>query len=409
MNLPRKSRNPIYVLTGAILALGSLAGISRADEAQNINNSAYQTPIQIASKLQVTGTAEKLSLDADHADVQSALKAILKQAGKQFQPDANVTGQVTLLLTDQPLDTVLRAICEQTYLRYQRDPSDGIYRFTRDDEAIKAAFTRLNALNARLRQQLRDMGFEVPDDNRLLADVKSQAGVAGRMDSLAEKKESKDTLEKSDFAKSKAGEPGPAGPAGATVPLRSASGRGGAALPQADKSGFGGVRDPSATPNIHSNFVDQGTVDQYIGNNRSFGMNAQDYQQFLRKNSLVGFNIPAEKPAPVADVLMQFSQQANVPIFIDQSVPNSLRFRIWGSLAPRPLAEALNILAPVAHLQWRWVGNTVFVFPTPDFQVTFGDLNLPNNTIRSQFYIPSLTRPQDSPPPGNNQLKKRAP
>ena len=349
-----------------VAVLCSFAVMSRADTNQNSNNTAYQAPLQVASKLQVTGTAERLSIDAEHADVQSVLKAVLKQAGKQFQPDGAVTGQVTLLLTDQPLDTLLRGICGQTFLRFRRDPADGIYRFTRDDEAIKTAFVRLNALNSVLRMQLRDMGLDVPEDGRFGIDAKTSAeSPAG------------DVGAKKDLGV------GPAA-AGLSKRNRTALGYGGGLAQRTagkGRSNDGSLAgDANGLAQIHSNFAVQSMVDQLGGTARSLALqnqNVQEYEAFLRRNSLVGFNISAEKPAPVADVLTQFSQQANVPVLVDQSVPNSLRFRIWGTLSPRPLGEALNILAPVARLQWRWIGNTVFVFPTPDFQVLFGD---PTNT-----------------------------
>ena len=138
----------------------------------------------------------------------------------------------------------------------------------------------------------------------------------------------------------------------------------------------------SPNGNIHLYLVPQGQTAQYGNQAVRAGIQApQDFNSIVRQNGFVGFNIPEEKPEPVASVLQLFSQQSNVPILLDQSIPNSLKFRVWGSLSPRQLPEALNVLAPTAHLQWRWIGNTVFVVPAPNFLVTLGEAG----TFRSQY------------------------
>lgn len=366
--------------TAGLAALLLLSGSPTRASEQNTagNQSAYQTPIVLPSRLQVTGTAQKISIDAEHSDVQSALKAVLKQAGKQFQPDASVTGQVTLLLTDQPLDSVLRAICDQSYLRFTT--TDGIYKFSRDDEAIQRAFTQLNTLNALLRQRLRSLGLEIPTDEILSALVekdKSAAlggGFGGGVAPSAQDATRRDEKQTNDDKASK-----PAGRAGtANEPAPTA----GAA--RALNGTINMKKDAQGNiANIHTDFINQGDISQFLGNGARIP-NAQQYSMFLRQNNFVWFNIPEEKPAAVASILQQFSQQANVPILLDQSIPNSLKFRVWGSLSPRQLPEALNVLSPTAHLQWRWIGGTVFVFPSPDFQVYFGDTAVPSNSTRDR-------------------------
>ena len=136
------------VLCGAVALLtGPVRSVAAIEQNPTSTQSSAQTPLSPSARLQVSGSGDRLTVDVERGDVQSTLKAVLKQTGKQFVPDANVTGTVTLLLTDQPLDVVLRAVCDQSYLRYTTSPS-GVYRFTRDDAAIKTAFSRLNELNA---------------------------------------------------------------------------------------------------------------------------------------------------------------------------------------------------------------------------------------------------------------------
>src|ERR1044071_2868149 len=109
-------------IVGACLATVALGLAVTSAGASEQNTASPQGPYQSAPvRLQVAGTRDKLTVDAERADVQSTLRAVLKQAGKQFAPDANATGTVTLLLTDQPLDTVLRAVCDQCYLRFSTD------------------------------------------------------------------------------------------------------------------------------------------------------------------------------------------------------------------------------------------------------------------------------------------------
>ena len=146
----------------ALLA-GSIGATGATEQSAANPQSTYQPPISQTTRLQITGSGNSLTLDVERADVQGTLKAVLKQAGKQFAPDASVTGTVTLLLTDQPLEAVLRAVCDQCYLQYRADAT-GVYRFTRDDEAIKRAFSQLKQLNTQLRGQLRSMGLDVPSE-----------------------------------------------------------------------------------------------------------------------------------------------------------------------------------------------------------------------------------------------------
>ncbi len=127
-------------------------------------------PVQVgqtASHLQISGTKVQFSVEADHADVLSSLKALFVQANKQFDADSAVAGQITLKLTSQSLETVLASICKQTFIKYKLDASTGIYHFEQDIDAVKQAFARLDALSALMRQQLRDMGLGLPEDSKI--------------------------------------------------------------------------------------------------------------------------------------------------------------------------------------------------------------------------------------------------
>jgi hypothetical protein len=297
---------------------------------------------------------------------------------------------VTLLLADQPLDTILKAICDACYLKYTHDAA-GVYRFTRDEAAIKKAFTQLKDLNAQLKGQLRAMGLDVPSDD-LSVTIRRRDNPASNSESIDNRAADRNTV---DAAKSgvngprggaadapaSAGAPSPESVRGAARPAQPAPGVGGAS-PKKDVQ--------SRVNNIHTDFIPQGDVSQFLGNGRAALSAQTPYGSLVRQNGFVWFNIPEEKPEPVASVLQLFSQQSNVPILVDQSIPSSLKFRVWGSLSPRQLPEALNVLAPTAHLQWRWIGNMVFVVPAPNFQVYFGDAG----AQRSAYPAPSRAESQ---------------
>ncbi|HLJ53395.1 MAG TPA: hypothetical protein VKT77_00065, partial [Chthonomonadaceae bacterium] len=347
-------------------------------------------------RLQISGAGDNLSVDAERADVQSVLRALLKQAGKQFAPDATVTGQVTLLLTDQPLDTALRSICDASYLKYSETP-DGIYRFTRDDAAVKRAFTSLSALNAQLRAQLRALGVDVPPDERLAiaqTENRSAGGFGGSAFGLRD-------AAKPDGAVNR---PAPGSPAGAAGPAQPSDGPAVNAKRSAQSPLAGTLsKNFAGTANVHAYIIPQNGNANAIGRGVQSSLGTQlDVHSLALQNGFVWFNIPEEKPEPVTSVLQLFSQQANVPILVDQSIPNSLKFRVWGSISPRQLPEALNVLAPTAHLQWRWIGGSIFVVPAPNFSVSFGD----SPAFRSQY--PAPARQENSAQPESRARRSRS-
>ncbi len=154
-----------------IRIMGAMAGIGllnaaawaapHATETQagaGSGNGSASAPVSV---LQVTGTTNSFTVSAQHADVLSLLKLVFDQAHRQFVPDASVTGDVTFALTGQRFDVVLAAICRQTFLRYEVD-KQGIYRFRRDEEALRNLLLKTQAINGVLQEQLRGMGYAVP-------------------------------------------------------------------------------------------------------------------------------------------------------------------------------------------------------------------------------------------------------
>ena len=107
--------------------------------------------------------------------------------------------------------------------------------------------------------------------------------------------------------------------------------------------------------------------------------NLQNYRSFLTQNRLVALQVPPSQPIPVSDALFSLGRQAGVPILIDPTIPSGLKFRVWGNIPPSPLREAMNALAGYALLQWRWVGDSIFVTSPPELQVYFGDTTLPRS------------------------------
>ena len=139
-----------------------------------------------------------------------------------------------------------------------------------------------------------------------------------------------------------------------------------------------------------------------------------DLQQFLLTNNFVTFSIARDKPEPVYSVLQNLGQQAKVNILIDPQVPGGSKFTIRGTLSPRPLTEALNILAPYARLEWRWVGSTIFISTTPDFQLFYGEEATPragtmlNNgqTLQRSAAPAAAVKPEPKVPDKKAEKKK---
>ena len=339
-----------------------------------------------AAMLQVTGTAVRFSVAANHADVQDALKTVFDQAGKQFVLDNNITGQITLRLSDQPLNVVLEAICRQSFLRYKANANTGIFSFERDDDALRSAFTRLRSLDSGLRDQMRLLGLSLPSENAFGA-AGSRSGAYGAAQNGNNGQNGNDLrngLDEAMNASRSGGAPGAAGRSAAKDGNTQVVGRVLQVAPQGPLAGQAVDPDKAAQDTI----------------------GIADIQQFLQTNNFVSFHVPADKPEPVYSVLQSLGQQARVTMLIDPNVPIGSKFTLRGSLSPRPLPEALNILAPYARLEWRWVGNTIFVQTAPDFALFYNDEKEP----RARYAPQSNYHKTDAPAtPAPKPPEKTAP
>ena len=333
-----------------------------------------QTNAAPAATLQVTGTPSRFSVSANHADVQDALKTVFDQAGKQFVLDNNVTGQITLRLMDQPLNIVLDAISRQAFLRYRTDANTGITTFERDDDALRGAFARLRSLDASLRDQMRLLGLGLPSENALGFAQGGRGGAYGGATQNGNNGQNGNDLRNGLEEAMRASRRGALPGAPETPALKDGTTQAGGRVLQIAPQG----------PAAQANDADKAALDTN---------GVADLQQFLQANNFVSFHIPLDKPEPIYNILQGWAQQAKVAILIDPDVPNGPKFRLRGSISPRPLPEALNLLAPSAHLEWRWVGNTIFVATAPDFALFFGDEKEP----RVRYAPQPLTRKSDAP------------
>ncbi len=407
----------------AILGESCVASEQPIQQDQSIAQNIAQAPVQVASVLQVSGSATRFSISAQHADVKNALKLIFDQAHRQFTPDGSVAGNITLTLTGQTFSVVLDAVCRQTFLRWKID-KDGIYQITRDDEAVRQLVARTRMVNALLREQLARLGYDVPGQNPAYQQGfarSSRGGNAGSayqenvnglrinaapgsyrggglgsgppgqpalstsLDSSANNKSGQAADKTATGAQTqvkramRSGEEGPAGVPGSTGGVKGAAENG------TGLGGFGGGASGGGTGSASGGFGGRGAgglggggfggdpsgVDSSIVND------PVKYRAFLKENGLVSVIIPRDKPRAVSDVLLELSQQSNVPILIDPSIPRGYRFRLTGSIAPCSLSEALSLLSIPAHLEVRYVGNGVLVSAKPEFQVFFGESTTP--------------------------------
>jgi len=335
--------------TGCILGIGLLACAliapvhAQQNQSQLAQNSGqnYQKPV---GTLQVTGTIEKFTISANRADVMDTLKLIFEQAEKQFVPVGNLTGTVTLRLTEQPLVTTLEAVCKQTFLRFRFDANSGIFYIERNEPAVRDAIQRLRQLDTELRNQLRLLGLSLPSEAYLGMQngvqnsmLNSQGTVAGRVGN---------------------GFSGGNAQSAVNPNLR--------VFNPADSVKALGTP-PAINPGLRSKSVG--------GEPNQEGVGLDNYTAFLRQNNLVYF-AAKEKPTPVYDILQQFGLQAGVPVLIDPGVPKGSKFVLRGTLSPRPLTDALNILAPYARLEWRWLGDSVFITTMPEFELLLQDVSV---------------------------------
>ncbi len=332
--LSLKNRGIVSILATALLwGAVSVPAQAQQNQSQLAQNSVqnYQKPV---GTLQVTGTIEKFTLSANRADVMDTLKLVFEQAEKQFVPVGAITGTVTLRLTEQPLVTTLNAICKQTLLRFRFDANSGIFFIERDDPAVRDAIQRLRQLDTEMRNQLRLLGLSLPNDayfgmtqNNSIVNLRNGAGFGGAGGSIA-------------------------GSSGRAIyPLRLDSALG------SPTNGTLGMRAKSQAEGLTE------------------GVGLDNLNALIKQNGLVYF-AAKDKPTPVYDILQQFGLQAGVPVLIDPGVPKGSKFVLKGTLSPRPLTDALNLLAPYARLEWRWLGDSVFVTATPEFELLLQDVSV---------------------------------
>lgn len=401
---------------------------------QGVGQNISQAPVQVASVLQVSGSATRFTISAQHADIKNALKLIFDQAHRQFAPDGSVAGNITLALTGQSFSAVLDAVCRQTFLRFMID-KNGIYQITRDDEAVRKLVARTRVVNALLGEQLARLGYDVPAQgmasqqgygrgassgysgasqnsanglsmNGAYAGSRGggmgpgsagQAAPAATLDSKAARRagppDAKATvdLRKQVRGGVDAGAKGTAAPAeSATMGRTNAAtengngqrgfggGFGGSSAGGGGNEGFsGGGGGGFAGGGTGGGFGRAGAANDAPGIDSGIVNDPVKYRAFLKENGLVSVIIPRDKPRAVTDVLLELSQQSNVAILIDPSIPRGYRFRLTGSIAPCTLTEALSLLSIPAHLEVRYIGNSILVSAKPEFQVYFGESPTP--------------------------------
>ncbi len=375
-----RNRNCKTVWKAGLLLTFLLPLTVGAQSQSQYGGQAFSPAASPASSLRVTGTTKRFTVIADRSDVRDTIKTIFDQAERQFTLDNNVVGQVTLRLQDQPLSTALSAICRQAFLKYSTHPTTNITFFERDDAAVREAFLRLRLLDARLRDQMRLMGLSLPPETTaflLQNPIVSNGFNAANAPGLA-------------------GPAGPAGPPGSSdtkaEPKRN---RSSLAFPRAPSIYQEGVA-PGAG-RMKSSPAEEG-YDASLSRNGDGAGSESQLQEVMRQNRFVTFRVPTDKPAPVIDVLKDLGAQASVPILIDPGVPNGKKFTIRGSMSPRPLSDALNLLAPYARLEWKWVGDSIFVTTSPDFEVMFGETGGGTNAYGPRTPLNATKKVVPTPP-----------
>ena len=371
------------------LGLGTITPVFAQQQTQN-GGQGYTALPAPKSVLRVAGSATRFTLIADRADVRDAIKVVFDQAERQFTLDNNVVGQVTLRLQEQPLALTLNALCRQAFLKYRTDPTTKITFFERDDVAVREAFTRLRLLDASLRDQMRLMGLSLPPDN-VLQNSFSINGLGGYNNAYSRQSGG-------GFGGGSAPE-GPAGSAGryqegmkkegdspSTRKAQKATSKEKLGT-DAERRGRAGlqIEDNAVAKLLETNGVEQSTLD------------SAQVQELTKQNRFVSFRIPTDKPEPTVDVLKSLALQAGVPILIDPGVPTGKKFAIKGTISPRPLVDALNLIAPYARLEWKWIGDSIFVSASPDFEVMFGEVGTGGNSYGPRKPLTD-TKKTDTPP-----------
>lgn len=356
-----------------VLLMAGVAPLSAQNQVQLVGQNNLQQSSPPAT-LQITGTAQVFSLVVGRADVQDVLKLVFDQGQKQFTLDAGITGQVTLRLVNQPLKTVLDSICRQTFLKYQIQT--GIFVFTRDEDAVRRAILQVRELNTQMRDQLRMLGLDVPPEMNFYAQNGAIGGAGGLGDGF------NNSAPANGYRRIQV-------PSGVTAQqLRDLQGnrqqkeqlgRGGegtakkgdvAALTQ------GGRAASKTGVQLNADHVSRNapgnSSEGEAGPAGPTGPALNDgYTRFFQENGLYSVNTQQER-VPVFDILTELGRQSGVTVLVDPELPKDGRFRIKGKTPPRTFDETLNLITLSSRLEWRRVGNTVIVSPTPEFELFFG-------------------------------------
>lgn len=384
-------RIPLFRGVAGAVPLGVLIlGVAAQALSQNqAANSAYAPQ---TTTLHVTGTASRFTISANKADVKTVLKLVFDQAGKDFTLDGSVTGDTTLRLTEQPFLAAIKAICDESFLRYTVDRTTGAYRFQLDIDAIKVAFSRMRAVDQMLRvvkeRSAQDESIEI-SRNALRLDTASpqdRTSAAAKKDGpLAAKTPGvrSDNLAVGGLRSVPNGVYGGGSAAMKRSDTEMRPLRGNTAVPAAPQSAISRSRQPSAGTPVETDAA----------------------RQLLEQNGLVSLDIQEDSPLPVAEALKLLARQANAAMVIDNSVPTGRKFRIHGHLAGKTLADALNLLASTAHLEWQWINNVIFVTTAPEFSIYYGDSDVP----RTQFGNVYRRGGRSQSPAGNPAEAGRSP
>lgn len=364
-----KNQSKKIVLSLGVLLLAGIAPLHAQNQVQLVGQNNVQQSASPAT-LQITGTAQAFSLVVGRADVQDVLQLVFAQGQKQFTLDAGITGQVTLRLVNQPLKNVLDLICRQTFLKYQNQ--SGVFVFSRDESAVRRAILEIRALNVQLRDQLRLMGLDVPPETNFYKQNDTLGGNAGGYGGGMNSTQGRGNFRMLQV------------PPGMTpqqlldlqknsrLQKDQVSRNGGV---NAKKGDIASTQEGRDTPKTEAQFKANAEVTNAPENPSDVPGNSlsleNGYTRFFQENGLYSLNTQQAR-VPVTDILTELGRQSGITVLLDPELPKDGRFRIRGKTPPRTFEETLNLITLSSRLEWRRVGNTVLVSPTPEFELFFG-------------------------------------
>ena len=353
-----------------VLLLAGITPLHAQNQVQLVGQNSIQQSAPPAT-LQIMGTSQMFSMVVGRADVQDVLQLVFAQGQKQFTLDAGITGQVTLRLVNQPLKNVLDPVCRQTFLKYQIQ--NGVFVFSRDEDAVRRAILQIRALNVQLRDQLRLMGLDVPPEANFYAqngavDGGNARGFGGAMGS---------NQGRSNFRMLQV-------PSGVTaqqlLDLQKNSRLGKEQINRGD--GINAKKGDVALSQGGRETAKSDTVSKLESGITNAPGNLSDapgnslspdngYTRFFQENGLYSLNTQQAR-VPVTDILTELGRQSGITVLLDPELPKDKRLRIKVKTPPRTFEETLNLITSWSLLEWRRVGNTVIVSPTPEFELFFG-------------------------------------